>query len=189
MKRSLRMDLLKKKIKICKLCKGMNIPGVTENAPGYGNIRSKVLLVGQSLCTLCMKTQIPFTGGSGAILDEVFKGLGVQKSDIFITNLVHCHPEGNRPSTPKEIGRCCHFLDEEVDIVRPRLIVTLGTDARDYFGKEIGLRFGGYEVVYVKSRGYVVYPAYHPAFWWRKGGIKAAEDYITEMVSAIRPFI
>jgi uracil-DNA glycosylase len=119
-------------IRACRRCPGMNIPGITESAPGYGNPTSPVFLVGQSLCDPCMKTQIPFTGGSGFLLDRAFERANVRKDQIFITNVVHCHPPKNRPSYPEEIENCTEYLRRELEIVQPKLVIGLGKDAEHW---------------------------------------------------------
>src|SRR5688500_13022092 len=90
-------------VRQCTKCPGLNLSGVTEAAPAFGNPESPIVFVGQSLCRPCMRTQVPFTGGSGRFLDVAFAAAGVQKSDVFITNVVHCHPPDNRPSRSEEI--------------------------------------------------------------------------------------
>ena len=120
---------LNKQIKYCRKCTGLNIPDVSDSAPGYGNPMSPIFFVGQSLCAQCMDTQIPFTRGSGDILDEVFMSVGRMKYDFFISNVLHCHPHKNRASDESEIKNCMPFLTEEIRIVSPKVIVTLGKDA------------------------------------------------------------
>jgi uracil-DNA glycosylase len=88
--------LLDSEIAACRRCQGLNEPHVTGSAPGYGSLSSPVALVGQSLCEKCMETQVPFTGGSGRLIDDALALAGMPKNSIFITNVVHCHPPGNR---------------------------------------------------------------------------------------------
>lgn len=107
----------------------MNVPGVTASAPGYGSPHAPVAIVGQSLCRKCMESGIPFTGGSGTYIDRALELAGREKRELFITNVVHCHPEGDRKSHRYEIESCRRFLHEELDIVSPRLIIGLGEDA------------------------------------------------------------
>ncbi|WP_306460726.1 uracil-DNA glycosylase family protein [Mycobacterium arosiense] len=72
---------------------------------------SPVVVVGQSLCGKpCMRAQIPFTGGRGRFLNLALERAGLTKSDIFTTNVVHCHPPNNRPSLPNEIENCRPYL-------------------------------------------------------------------------------
>ena len=124
-----RMRTLAAQVRGCTACEGMNIPAVTQSAPGYGSVHSPVAIVGQSLCGPCMATQIPFTGGSGRFLDRSLAAAGLAKEDVFITNVVHCHPPGNRPSQPHEIANCRPYLHRELAIVAPRLVIGLGRDA------------------------------------------------------------
>lgn len=124
------MRTLATRIKNCTLCAGMNIPEVTQAAPGYGSAQSPVMIVGQSLCGPCMATQIPFTGGSGRFLDRALAAAKLAKEAVFTTNVVHCHPPKNRPSLPHEIDNCRPYLHREIAIVEPRLIIALGRDAR-----------------------------------------------------------
>jgi uracil-DNA glycosylase len=123
------MKVLAEQITACGLCEGMNKPGETEAAPGYGSVRSPVVIVGQSLCQQCMKTHEPFTGGSGALLYDSLKIAGIAKKNAFITNVVHCHPPGNRKSRAHEKKNCSRYLHQELEIVRPRLVIGLGRDA------------------------------------------------------------
>lgn len=125
-----RMRTLATQIRGCAACDGMNVPEVTQAAPGYGSVDSPVVVVGQSLCGPCMTTQIPFTGGSGRFLDRALTAAGLVKADVFTTNVVHCHPPNNRPSLPHEVTNCRPYLRREIDIVAPRLIMALGRDAR-----------------------------------------------------------
>ena len=123
-------DELAGRIGTCTLCAGMNIKGKTQSAPGFGSVRSPVVVVGQSLCGPCMAKQEPFYGGTGALLNRAFADAGRRKADLYITNVVHCHPPRNRPSLPSEIDNCKPYLAEELAIVKPRLIIGLGEDAR-----------------------------------------------------------
>jgi DNA polymerase len=123
-------DALDKKIAACRLCPAMNIPGKTQSAPGFGSVHSPVVLVGQSLCGPCMKHQEPFYGGSGGLLDKSLHKARIAKTEVFITNVVHCHPPRNRESLPLWIDNCSPYLHLELEIVQPRLVIGLGLDAK-----------------------------------------------------------
>jgi uracil-DNA glycosylase family 4 len=109
----------------------MNIPDETQAAPGYGSLQSPVVIVGQSLCGPCMKKQEPFYGGTGEILDDALASARLTKKKVYTTNVVHCHPRENRPSLPYEIENCTPYLRQELALVRPRLVIGLGENARD----------------------------------------------------------
>jgi uracil-DNA glycosylase family 4 len=180
-----KMKLIKRlnnELRHCRKCPGLNVQSITENAPGYGNLNSKVMLIGQSLCYKCMESQIPFTGGSGIFLDRVFEGLGILKSQLFITNVVHCHTPRNRPSKTSEIENCHHFLEKEIEIIQPRLIVALGKDATQWFlGK---VRLG--DVLYRQAlwNNVLIYPTYHPSFI-KKRGDEATRHFVSSLAKVI----
>jgi uracil-DNA glycosylase family 4 len=125
-------DALAAGIAACRRCPGLNVDGVTGSAPGYGSETSPVMLVGQSLCKLCMKEPPePFRGGSEWLITRALKRADRVKEDLFVTNVVHCHPAppDDRPSEPHEIANCAEYLRRELALVRPQLIVALGGDA------------------------------------------------------------
>lgn len=125
-----RKNLLDDEIRRCSRCAGMNKEGVTQAAPGWGNLYSPVAIVGQSLCEQCMKPQEPFFEGSGSLLNESLRLAGRAKGETFISNVVHCHPPKNRGSHEHEIVNCSSYLHRELELVRPRLVIALGVDAK-----------------------------------------------------------
>lgn len=128
--RAIKKASLDKKIAKCNKCSGMNISGITSSAPGFGNLKANIFFIGQSLCTVCQFTKMPFTKGSGYLIDAALMLSGLTRYDVFITNVVHCHPTKNRTSTKDEKDNCFPFLQREVNIVNPKLIITLGSDAK-----------------------------------------------------------
>jgi DNA polymerase len=115
----------------CRRCRpGLNIPGETESAPGYGSKSSPVMVVGQSLCELCMKHHEPFRGGSERFIMAALDRIGRRKQQLFVTNVVHCHPPNDRPSKSLEITNCSEYLHRELDLLGPRLVIGLGRDER-----------------------------------------------------------
>ena len=124
-------DALDRKIRRCRECTDMNEPGVTEAAPGFGSIDSPVAIVGEALCRACMDHQEPFYGGSGRVLDRCYKRAGVAKTDLFITNSIHCPPRRSRPTPTREHKNCLPFLREELrEIVQPRVVIGVGKFAK-----------------------------------------------------------
>lgn len=152
--------------------------GSTESSPGFGNLNSRIMIVGQSLCRKCMDTQIPFTGGSGRILDQALRIAGVQKSQLFITNVVHCHTPDNRKSLPHEILNCSPFLLEEIEIINPRTIIPLGQDAIISILGDDAWPDSVSERIELGNR--IIYPMYHPSYI-----IKCGKNAITEYAESL----
>lgn len=178
-------DKLRSNIKSCNLCEGLNSKeSGTDNAPGYGNINSKVVFIGQSLCGKpCIEAQIPFTGGSGKLLDQAFKEASISKKDIYITNVVKCHPPNNRKSEKKEIRNCTPYLEQELFWVLPEHIVCLGKDAWGYFNTAINTPC----TKEIKINGNItkVHFVYHPSFIRRKPK-KEQKSYIRYIAEIIK---
>jgi len=130
-------NLLEEQVKSCHKCEGLNSVELgTQNAPGYGNKESRIVFIGQSLCGKpCIDSQIPFTGGSGELLDQAFERAGIRKKDIYITNVVKCHPINNRASCDHEIENCTPYLEKELEWLSPEIVICLGMDAWGYFNK------------------------------------------------------
>ena len=189
--RQRRKIVLDQEIGNCRRCDGLNIHGVTASAPGYGCVTSAVALVGQSLCEKCMESQIPFTGGSGELIDESIQRAGLKKSDVFITNAVHCHPPKNRASHEHEIINCAPFLHRELEIVRPRLVITLGADAARVL-EFLYPRARLAKMPFEAPRGRLpkgvphIVNATHPSWIQRQHDDRLVAAYTADLVAAIR---
>ena len=176
---------LKTNIESCNLCKGLNseILG-TLNAPGYGDVNSNVVFIGQSLCGKpCIEAQIPFTGGSGKLLDQAFEQANICKKDIYITNVVKCHPPKNRKSEEHEIKNCRPYLKQELRWISPEHIICLGKDAWGYFNKSIALPCQ--KVVKMNDGITTIHFVYHPSFIKRKPK-EEQENYISSIAEIIK---
>ena len=134
-----------------------------------------------------MATQVPFTGGSGKLPDEALSVARVSKADIFLTNVVHCHPPNNRPSRPYEIRYCTPFMLREIDTVRPCVVIALGNDAARTLSARIAIRYdidGAWRPALERST-VVMLRARHPAYIMRRSLIERT-TYVTILADAIR---
>jgi len=103
----------------------------------------------------------PFVGAAGRFLDELLGSINLERSQVFIANVIKCRPPGNRDPLPDEIEACKLFLDRQIELIQPRLIVTLGrfSMARAFPKARISHIHGQPR----KIGGIVYYPMYHPA--------------------------
>lgn len=122
---------LDKQILACTRCPSLNIPYMSSAAVGWGNLNADIFFIGKSLHEPGMKSGIPFILHSGDYLDMALHISGLTRYDVFVTNQCHCHPPRNRDCTDAEKVRCLPYLIAEFKIVRPKLLVTLGNDAKD----------------------------------------------------------
>lgn len=187
---------LDNQIRYCNRCPGLNEEG-TLACPGFGNVLSPFFLLGQSLCDQCQYTQVPFTRASGDLIDWALLQAGLDKTQVFTTNVVHCHPPGNRPSTEEEIINCSGYLFHELMVVQPKVIICFGRDAEEAI-INCGLRFAvdqgavlegetlriggiGTEICRVDT-----VRVYHPAYVLRKRSVEFEQKWVRQLVSILK---
>ena len=96
---------------------------------GNGNKKSKILLIGEAPGRNEDNVGIPFVGSAGKVLNKVLKKNGIERKEIYITNVVKCKPPGNRDPFDYEKEKCKIWLEKEIKKIKPRIIVTLGKHA------------------------------------------------------------
>jgi len=114
--------------------KNKNMPVV-----GEGSLSAKIMFVGEAPGKNEAKTGKPFCGASGKILDELLKSIKIEREKVYITSIVKDRPPENRDPTPKEVRIYGPFLDKQIEIIKPKVIATLGRYAMDYIIKKFGL--------------------------------------------------
>jgi DNA polymerase len=104
---------------------------------------------------------LPFVGAAGNFLDELLESIGLKREEVFIANVIKCRPPGNRDPLPEEIEACKPYLDRQIELIQPKLVVTLGrfSMARAFPKARISHIHGQPR----KVGGVIYYPMYHPA--------------------------
>ena len=108
----------------------------------------------------------PFVGQAGKLLDRLLGGIGLQRSDVYIANVLKCRPPGNRDPAPDEIEACERHLFRQLELIEPRLVATLGNFATKLLsGKPHGITrvHGAPQTATVGGRSVTLYPLFHPA--------------------------
>jgi DNA polymerase len=148
--------------KRCKLCAQR-----TNIVFGAGNPTAKLMFVGEGPGADEDAQGEPFVGRAGQKLNEMIRAIGLERKDVYIANIVKCRPPGNRDPEPDEVGTCSPFLFRQIEIIRPAVIVTLGSPAsKTLLDTKAGItslrgRWGAF-------RGVPVMPTFHPAYLLRK---------------------
>lgn len=140
----------------CELCKSR-----THAVPGEGDPHARIMLIGEGPGYHEDQQGRPFVGASGKFLSELLAQAGLQREDVFITNVVKCRPPGNRDPLPDEIAACSNYLDRQIEAINPDVIVTLGrfSMARWFAGERISKIHGQPR----KANGRLIVPMFHPA--------------------------
>jgi DNA polymerase len=133
----------------------------TKAVPGEGPDHAQILFVGEGPGFHEDKQGRPFVGAAGQFLEELLAGIGMKREDVFITNVVKCRPPGNRDPMPEEIEACRSYLDRQIELINPRVIVTLGrySMARWFPNAKISAIHGQPR----KIDGRLIIPMFHPA--------------------------
>jgi uracil-DNA glycosylase len=139
---------------------------------GSGSHFADVMCIGEAPGKKEAETGVPFCGRSGKILDELLDSVGMNRDDVYVTNIVKDRPPKNRDPKPAEIEMYVPFLDEQIEIIQPKVIATLGRFAMSYIMKHFGLEeevgvisdLHGKEFKVSTSYGEVtIVPLFHPA--------------------------
>lgn len=151
---------LEEEVATCQRC--LLAQGRTHAVPGEGNPNATVLFIGEAPGAEEDRSGRPFVGRSGQYLTEVLARCGVARSEVYITNIVKCRPPGNRDPLPDELAACEGYLLRQIEIIRPRIIVTLGRlSMRRWFPEGSITRLHG--CARVTEDGRVVVAMFHPA--------------------------
>jgi DNA polymerase len=128
------------KIKNCTKC--ILYKNRKNAVPGEGSWKNKIMLIGEAPGFNEDEQGRPFVGRAGKLLEEFLDYIGKSREDVFITNVVKCRPPNNRQPEQEEINICTSlYLDKQIDLIKPKLIVCLGNISANYIFKKFGLNF------------------------------------------------
>jgi DNA polymerase len=150
----------------CTRCK-LHTLGRTQIVFGVGNPNARLMFVGEAPGADEDIQGEPFVGRAGQLLTKIIESIGLQRSDVYIANVIKCRPPGNRNPEPDEVAQCQPFLFRQIDTIRPRVIVALGTFAAH--------ALLGTDTPISRLRGHVhpfrhdsqLIPTFHPAYLLR----------------------
>lgn len=135
--------------------------GRTHAVPGAGPLDAQIMFVGEAPGFHEDQQGIPFVGRAGQFLNELLAQADIDRKSVFITNVIKCRPPGNRDPQVDEVEACKGYLDRQIAVIHPQVIVTLGRHsmARAFPNERISVVHGRPRAV----EGQVYFPMYHPA--------------------------
>jgi len=149
-----------KRISGCKLCELHR--GRTNFVFGAGDPQADLMFVGEGPGAEEDRQGLPFVGASGQLLTKIIASVGFRREEVFIANMVKCRPPGNRDPREEEIAACNPYLLRQIELIRPKVIVTLGRHSAYFFhGRQDSMRALRSRVV--SYNGISVVSTYHPA--------------------------
>ncbi|MFW5884699.1 MAG: uracil-DNA glycosylase family protein [Patescibacteria group bacterium] len=171
---------LEKEIKSCQSCQLS--AGRTYAVPGEGSPKAEIMFIGEGPGKNEDLQGRPFVGAAGRLLDEMLQQNNLKRGDVYITNVVKCRPPGNRDPLPAEVRTCWPWLEKQISIIQPELIVLLGRHSLQRFlpkasitrhhGRALRKEFPPFGKM-------VFFPCYHPAAALYNGNLKStlAQDF------------
>lgn len=155
--------------------------GATNLVFGEGDPDAKIFFLGEGPGYWEDIKRRPFVGNAGALLNQLLQSIKVERSDVFITNVVCYRPPGNRDPLPEEIGAFQPYIDKMIEIIKPKVVVTLGRFSMAKFlpGVKISIVHGKVFDVNWNGRQIKIIPMYHPAAALRSGEVmrQIKEDF------------
>ena len=157
---------------------------------GVGSIDAQLMFVGEAPGADEDEQAEPFVGKAGQLLTKIIQTMGLQRGDVYIANILKCRPDtpgqsaGNRKPTPEEMQTCIPYLHEQIDLIRPKVLVALGATAVEgLLGKTIGItKLRGNWQTY---RGIPLMPTYHPAYLLRNQALSEKRRVWEDMLQVM----
>lgn len=153
----------------------------TDIVLGHGNLNADVMFIGEAPGQKEAELRLPFIGRSGQLLNAALEQVGLSREDMYVTSIVKVRPPANRDPKPDEIAAYTPYLEDEIEIVQPKLICTLGRFSMNYFLPEakISQVHGQLHTMQWRDRTLHVLPQFHPAAAMRSTRVK--NDFIADL--------
>ena len=150
---------LAKEIAVCERC--ILSQSRKKAVPGEGPEDADIMFIGEAPGFHEDRQGRPFVGAAGQFLNELLESIGLKREDVYIANVIKCRPPANRDPLASEIKACWPYLERQIELIKPKMIVTLGRYSMEQFlpGQKISQIHGRPR----KMDGIIYYPVYHPA--------------------------
>ncbi len=148
------------KIKVCTKCEAL-AKTRTQVVPGDGAENAEIMFIGEAPGFHEDQEGRPFVGAAGQFLNQLITSINLKREEVYITNIIKCRPPGNRDPLPMEIHNCNPWLEQQIALIKPKIIVTLGRYSMSKFfpGRTISQIHGTSK----KGDGVIYIAMYHPA--------------------------
>jgi DNA polymerase len=178
---SLTLEDLAQQITTCAAC-GL-AKGRTKAVPGEGPAHPDLLFIGEAPGLNEDRQGRPFVGQAGAFLEQLLALINLRREDVFIANIIKCRPPDNRDPLPGEISACVGYLDQQIGLLQPKMLVTLGRySMAHFFPRESISRIHG---IPRQKDGLTIFPMFHPAAALHQPSLKAQIEADMRKIPAV----
>ncbi len=174
------IDSLAEKISKCQKCPLYK--SATQAVPGGPNPDTDIVFIGEAPGYWEDQRGVPFCGRSGDLLNKLLQRINLDRKDVFICNILKHRPPNNRDPSPEEIETCTPWLKQQLLIIEPKIVITLGRFAMNYFIPDVYISkvHGQPKQILWQDLDLLLYPLYHPAAGLRNGSVK--EDLVEDFL-------
>jgi DNA polymerase len=151
--------------------KGIGLAETANPVPGEGNEKAEIMFVGEAPGQKEDELKRPFVGQAGKLLDELLESIGLKRADVYISNVVKFRPPDNRDPTPEEKEACLPWLQLEIAIIKPKVIVPLGRHALTQFFSKLSITAAHGKPQKLTDE-ITAFPIYHPAAALHNPGLR-----------------
>jgi len=177
---------LREKILQCRLCPLWKTR--TNAVPGEGDLRAELMFVGEGPGRDEDAQGRPFVGRAGQLLTKIIAAMKYDRSEVYIANIVKCRPPENRVPQSEEVRKCSPYLLQQIEIIQPRVIVTLGKVATDFFVPN-NSAMGKLRGRFYDFRGIRIMPTFHPSYLIRNEGNKDIKRMVWDDMKEVMAFL
>jgi len=175
---------LAKSLHNCQRCKLAKL-GRTQVVFGVGNPRASIMFVGEAPGFYEDQKGEPFVGAAGKLLNDLLQSANLSRDQIYIANVIKCRPPNNRDPEPDEVETCKPFLLQQIQMIRPKLVCTLGNWAtQTLLERKVGITKVKAQAFYMKD--FVIFPLLHPAAALHQGNLL---DTLKEDFKKLKEFL
>lgn len=150
---------------------------------GGGNVNADIVLIGEAPGKNEDEQGLPFVGLAGKFLDEMLRSAGMERNDVYITNIVKYRPPNNRDPLPEEKKAFWPYLLKQIQIIDPKVVITLGRHSMEYFlpDMKIGQIHGQPKRIPFGDKKIIIIPLFHPAAALYNGGLRQTliDDFLS----------
>jgi len=175
---------LAKSLHNCQSCKLAKL-GRSQVVFGVGNPHASIMFVGEAPGFHEDQKGEPFVGAAGKLLNDLLQSAGLSRDQIYIANVIKCRPPDNRDPEPDEVETCKPFLMQQIQLIRPKLVCTLGNWAtQTLLERKVGITKVKAQAFYMKD--FVIFPLLHPAAALHQGNLL---DTLKEDFKKLKEFL
>lgn len=170
-------------------CRQCNLAETRQHVvPGEGNIKTDIMFVGEAPGRDEDIQGRPFVGRAGQLLTKIINAMKFQRTEVYITNIVKCRPPNNRNPQKEEMECCKDFLLKQIELIHPKVIVTLGKVAASFF-IQTNLGMTALRGDFYDFKGNKVMPTFHPSYLIRNEGNKILRKMVWEDMQKVMVFL